>query len=142
LSVAAFPKLDERSFQPGETRPPSPPLDRIAAELRLGFPQASIGGGMPAFFTELNRKRPPWRDLDFVIHGTCPIVHAADDRSVMETLESLPWIIRSTRAVAPGCAYRIGPIGIGARLNPYGARTGAKRGHMNTLSGIFDRFGA
>jgi len=32
----------------------------------------------------------PVSRLDFVHNTTCPIVHAADDRSVMETLEALP----------------------------------------------------
>ena len=34
---------------------------------------------MFSFFTELNRKHPPAKLLDFVTNTTCPIVHAADD---------------------------------------------------------------
>ena len=53
---------------------------------------------MAAYFTELNRKRPPTGALDYVTFTTCPNVHAADDVSVMETLQALPHMIRSTRA--------------------------------------------
>jgi D-apionolactonase len=61
--------------------------------------------------------------LDFVSHCTCPIVHAADDLSVMESLEALPHIVRSTRAIiGKDKAYRIGPSTIGMRHNPYGER--------------------
>jgi hypothetical protein len=61
--------------------------------------------------------------LDFVSHCTCPIVHAADDLSVMESLEALPHIVRSARAIiGKDKAYWIGPSTIGMRHNPYGAR--------------------
>ena len=83
----------------------------------------TLGGGMFSYFTELNRKRPPVALLDFVTHATNPIVHAADDDSVMETLEALPHITRSTRAIIGGGRYRIGPSTIAMRQNPYGART-------------------
>jgi hypothetical protein len=56
-------------------------------------------------------------------HTTCSIVHAADDRSVMETLETLPSIIASTRAMIGGKPYRVGPSAIASRDNPYGKGT-------------------
>jgi hypothetical protein len=76
---------------------------------------------MFSYFTELNRKRPPAEQLDFVVHTTCPIVHAADDTSVMETLEALPHVVRSTRSFIGARPYRVGPSALGARDNPYGA---------------------
>ena len=61
------------------------------------------------------------RRSTIVTHTTCPTVHAADDRSVMETNEALRHQIRSTRAfMGDGLAYRIGPSQIGCRENPYG----------------------
>ena len=75
---------------------------------------------MLSTFTELNRKRPQAPLLDFVTHTTCSIVHAANDRSVMETLETLPAIIASTRAMIGEKPYRIGPSAVAARMNPYG----------------------
>ena len=75
---------------------------------------------MLSTFTELNRKRPKAALFDFITHTTCSIVHASDDRSVMETLETLPAIIASTRAMIGEKPYRIGPSAIAARMNPYG----------------------
>ncbi|MFL4557542.1 hypothetical protein ACH19I_13260 [Yersinia kristensenii] len=128
VSVAIFPKVDERSFQPGETRPPSPSDVDIYSAAKKAFPNIPIGGGSPAFFTEFNRKRPSAGAFDFITHATTPTVHAADDASVIETLQSLPHIIRSARQITGSdkqiggdVPYRIGPIGIGARLNPYGS---------------------
>src|SRR3546814_3439871 len=74
---------------------------------------------MFSYFTELNRKRPPVGLLDFVSHATCPIVHAADDRSVIQTLEAIPHIVRSARAIVGEAPYRLGPSTIGMRQNPY-----------------------
>jgi hypothetical protein len=94
----------------------------MAAAARKEFPGVTLGGGMLSFFTELNRKPVPQGLFDFVTHTVCPIVHAADDISVMETLEALPSIIASTRnMIGKTTPYLIGPSSIPCRDNPYGA---------------------
>lgn len=119
--VAVSPASDLKCTLPGSVWPPCPPLETIYAAAREAFPGVPVGGGMFSYFTELNRKRPPVEHLDFVVHTTCPIVHACDDVTVMENLEALPHIVRSTRSFAGGKPYRVGPSAIGARDNPYGA---------------------
>ena len=120
-SVAVVPVGDLKSVLPGGPRPPAPKLEDLYAAAREAFPGVRIGGGMFSFFTELNRKHPPAKLLDFVVNTTCPIVHAADDRSVMETLEALPYQVTTARSFIGKTAYRIGPSGIGCRDNPHGA---------------------
>jgi hypothetical protein len=110
-----------KSWQPQEQWPECPLLEEIYGAAREAFPGVLVGGGMLAYFTELNRKRPPVEHVDFVTHATCPIVHDCDDRAVMETLEALPWVAESVRAFAPGKPYRVGPSMLGMRANPYGA---------------------
>ncbi len=122
-SVLVCPSVDRQSTPPGSDWPDCPPLADIHAAASLAFPDIRRGGGMVSFFPELNRKRPPLKHLDFVSHGLCPIVHAADDVSVMETLEAIPHITRSARAITGDKDYRIGPATIAMRQNPYGART-------------------
>jgi hypothetical protein len=119
-SLVVSTAADLKSWQPGATRPGKPTVEEIARAARAAFPGVKLGGGMLSTFTELNRKRPKVELLDYVTHTTCSIVHAADDRSVMETLETLPAIIASTRAMIGDTGYRIGPSAIGARSNPYG----------------------
>ena len=119
--VSVSPACDLKCTLPGSVWPPCPPAEAIYAAAREAFPGVPLGGGMFSYFTELNRKRPPADDLDFVVHTTCPIVHACDDRTVMENLESLPHIVRSARAFIHGKPYHVGPSSIGARDNPYGA---------------------
>jgi hypothetical protein len=119
-AVAVCPAGDLKSVLPGGARPPAPPLEQLYRAAREAFPGVKLGGGMFSFFTELNRKRPPAALLDFVHNGTCPIVHAADDRSVMETHEALPYQITTARNFIGKTAYRIGPSSIGCRDNPHG----------------------
>jgi D-apionolactonase len=121
--ILVSPAVDRKSTLPGSAWPPCPPLSEIYQATRKAFPGVAIGGGTLSYFTELNRKRPPVELLDFVSHCVCPIVHAADDLSVMESLEALPHIVRSARAIIGNeKAYWIGPSTIGMRHNPYGAR--------------------
>src|SRR5262245_38764663 len=119
--IAVCPVGDLKSVLPGGARPPAPPLDALYAAARRAFPGIRLGGGMFSFFTELNRKRPPAGLLDFVMNTTCPIVHAADDRSAMETLEALPYQVTTARSFISRTPYRVGPSSIGCRDNPHGA---------------------
>ncbi|MBC2887176.1 hypothetical protein H7Q97_17490 [Ochrobactrum sp. CM-21-5] len=122
-AIMVSPAIDRQSTPPGSIWPPCPPLEDVYAAARTAFPNVQLGGGMLSYFTELNRKRVPGHLIDFVTHCTNPIVHAADDLSIMQTLEALPFITRSVRAIYGDKPYRIGPSTIPMRQNPYGSRT-------------------
>lgn len=96
-------------------------MPALLQSARREFPGALIGAGSAAYFTELNRNPPPPGAYDFVTHTTCPIIHAADDESVMETLQTLPWIFESTSHLSAAAPYWLGPTTLGMRHNPYGA---------------------
>lgn len=112
---------DMRSAVPGQTAPPCPPLPLLYRAARAAFPEMTIGGGSFCGFTELNRKRPPLDDIEAVTFSTSAIIHAADDQSVMETLEALPAVMASARAIAGGREIVVGPSAIGLRDNPAAA---------------------
>jgi hypothetical protein len=118
--VMASPASDLKCTLPGSPWPPCPPAVPLYSAIRRAFPDARIGGGMFSYFTELNRKRPPLEQLDFVSFTTSPLVHAGDDRSVTESLEALPHIARSVRNFIGERPYAVGPSAIGMRDNPYG----------------------
>ncbi|KQV84406.1 hypothetical protein [Rhizobium sp. Root1220] len=122
-AIVVSPSVDRQSTPPGSKWPECPPLEEIYDGARAAFGDVRLGGGMLSFFTELNRKPVPAEHLDFVAHCTNPIVHAADDLSVMQTLEALPFITRSVRSTYGHKPYRIGPSTIPMRQNPYGSRT-------------------
>ena len=117
--VFALPIDWMRSYQPGEAPPPST-LETCIASASVAFPNVQIGAGMMTNFTEMNRNRPRSGFGHFVTHGNTAIVHAADDTSVWQTLEALPHIFESAKAIAAGRAYRLGLMSIGMRSNPYG----------------------
>ncbi len=119
--VLLSPAADLRSTPPGSTWPPAPPAQALFEAARRAFPGVRLGGGMFSHFPELNRKRPPVDFIDLVSFTTSALVHASDDASVMEGLESLPWIAASARAIAGGRSLVVGPSAIGLRLNPNGA---------------------
>jgi hypothetical protein len=126
-SVLVCPGALLKSYQPSDTWPDLPPLEDYYAAARAAFPVAEIGGGMVTYFTELNRKRPTGADVDYITHSTSPIVHAADDDSVMETLRSLPAMAQTFAALWPRLRYRVGPASIALRSNPYGTNCVANR---------------
>ncbi len=129
---------DLKSFQPNTPRPWGPSYEEMAAAVRADFPDVPLGGGMLSYFTELNRKPAPKGVFDFVTHTVCPIVHAADDLSVMETLESLPSIIASTRHMVGKTPYALGPSSIACRDNPYGAAAAANPGNARVCLSNMD----
>ncbi|HKU86828.1 MAG TPA: hypothetical protein VJV77_10875 [Casimicrobiaceae bacterium] len=96
-----------------------PTSPRSVSAARASFPRSAIGGGVPWFFTHLNRAMLPG-DLDFVAFRTCPIVHVADDRSVMRTLSTLPAIVATLHARDPHARMRVGPSSISMTVNPFG----------------------
>ena len=119
-SVAVSPAEDLGFVMPGTVFGDMSAHDALYAAAREVFPGCAIGGGNFMYFTELNRKPPPVRKVDFVTHPTCAIVHAADDRSVTETVESLPYVVKSVRHLFGDKPYCLGPVGIGTRTSPFG----------------------
>ncbi len=118
--VMALPEAYLTSHQPGGPWPVPSPGD-LVAPLHAAFPAARVGSGSLTNFTEFNRCPPDPRHLEFVGFGTTAIVHAADDRSVVETLGALPHVFRTARALAGDLPLRLGLMSIGMRSNPYGA---------------------
>jgi hypothetical protein len=117
------PSVDRQSTPPGSAWPACPPLEEVYEAARSAFPAIRLGGGMMSYFTELNRKRVPASRLDYISHCTNPIVHAADDLSVMQSFEALKDVVRSVRSIYPEMPYRIGPSTLAMRQNPYGSAT-------------------
>ena len=96
-----------------------PSEQRCVDAARQTFPTSRVGGGTPYFFVQLNRLEA-LGDVDFLTFTTSPIVHGADDESVMLTLQSLPSMIATLRARFPQARIAVGPSSIAARSSPLG----------------------
>ncbi len=79
---------------------------------------AKIGAGSNAYFTDLNRGRPPVDALDLVCYSINPQVHAFDNSSLMETLEAQAVTVESTRQFTSGLPIAVTPVTLLARFNP------------------------
>jgi len=119
--ILALPEDYLRSYQPAGPWPLGLTPQDLLKPARRSFPGAEIGSGVLTYFTELNRCRPATAMCDYIGHGVTAITHAADDRSVIESLEGLSHIYRSAEALAEERDYRLGLVAIGMRSNPYGS---------------------
>jgi hypothetical protein len=81
-------------------------------------PAPQIGGGTNAYFTNLNRNRPPVAALDIVSYSLNPQVHAFDSSSLAETLETQATTIESARQFVGTLPLAISPITLKPRFNP------------------------
>lgn len=118
-SVHALPAAFLKSHQPEGPWPDGLSCAEAMGAARLAFPGAEMVEGMLTFFTELNR-HPPRAGGDAVSFGTAAIVHAADDRSVMETLEALPAVFATAADLAGERPVEIGLAALALWTNPYG----------------------
>lgn len=119
--LIALPELYMASCQPSGPWPEGQTPDEAQQAARHAFPDTAIGAGMLTNFTEFNRCRPDTTHCDYVTFGSTAIVHAADDQSVMETLEALPQIFTSARVLSGTRPCRLGLVSIAGRTNPYGS---------------------
>ncbi|MBS7704909.1 hypothetical protein [Chelatococcus asaccharovorans] len=136
--VLVSPAPDLKCTLPGSPWPPAPPPRDFFAAARKAFPGVRLGGGMFSYFTELNRKRPPSDLLDLVSFTTTAMLHAGDDHSITEGLESLPAMALSAAAIAAGTPWAVGPSAIGMRMNPYGEAPMANPGNIRQAMNFND----
>lgn len=128
--IMALPEPYLGSHQPSGPWPDCATPGEAQAAARSVFAGAKIGGGMLTNFTEFNRCRPDPEQCDYITHGNTAVVHAGDDLSVRETLEALPQLFASARAIGGAVPYRLGLVAIGMRTNPYGAAVAENPGQI------------
>ena len=93
-------------------------IDLARSYLSSVTPNAKIGAGTNAYFTELNRDRPPVERLDLVCYSINPQVHAFDNASLVETLEAHAVTVESARQFTAGLPLTVSPITLLPRFNP------------------------
>lgn len=122
-SILVAPAEDRIRLGPGAPPPSLSLLGEVYRAARAALPDATIGGGSFGFFTELNRNWPPIGLIDYIANITCSVVHASDDRAMMENLHSYEHIVATVRAFAGDKPYRLIAASLGVDANPYGSPT-------------------
>ena len=90
----------------------------VLAQRALGGCGALIGAGSNAYFTEINRERPPIDQAQFVSYSLNPQVHAFDDASLVETLAMQALTVESARAFCGGLPLSVSSVTLQPRFNP------------------------
>ena len=95
------------------------PWVRLARRLLAAVdPAAMFGGGSNIYFAHLNRGRPPVEAVDLVCFPITPEVHAADDLSMIETLQGIPAALETARDFGGGWPVAVTPVTLKPRFNP------------------------
>jgi D-apionolactonase len=81
-------------------------------------PNAQIGAGSNAYFTEINAVRPPLEALDFITYSINPQVHAFDNASLTETLACQAVTVASAKSFSQGKPVVVSPVTLQPRFNP------------------------
>lgn len=91
----------------------------LARQWLLAYePLIRFGAGTNAYFTELNRGRPPVEVLNYVAYSINPQVHAFDNRSLVETLAAQAQTVESARAFCGAVPIAVTPVTLKPRFNP------------------------
>lgn len=91
--------------------------DMAIPRLKKLFPGVLTGAGVNANFAELNRMRPSAEGHSFAAFTISPQVHASDDLSLLENLESLPFVADSARKIYEGMPLFVSPVTLRQRFN-------------------------
>ncbi len=121
--LRAFAEVVERVKPPVETylifhKTEASTSAQWVALARRYLSDAKIGAGTNAYFTDLNRGRPPVKVLDLVCYSINPQVHAFDNSSLMETLRAQAVTVESAHQFAAGLPIAVTPVTLLARFNP------------------------
>ena len=92
-------------------------LQRVRTVLNGIQPDIPLVSGTDAYFTELNRGRPPLDLLDGVAYSMNSQVHAFDDTSVIETLDAQRWTVENARRFVGEQPLHVGPVTLRPRFN-------------------------
>ncbi len=118
-SLLVVPAENRIRRDPGPPAPPAALLARLYSAARRTFPGVRIGGGTLGAFAEFNRNLPPPGLVDFVAHTSGSLVHAADDATLIENLQSYGFVAEGVRAACGGLPYRLAASGISLDEGPF-----------------------
>ncbi len=93
-------------------------LTRVRAVLGDVTPGAMFATGTDGDFAEINRDRPNLTDADAVTYAMNPQVHAFDEASLVETLETQKTTVATARTFAADLAVGVSPVTLRQRFNP------------------------
>lgn len=107
--ILAFDAADDR----GAMTSTEAQLVAVRAALRQAGSSVPIGGGSRANFREFNDPSQPVAVMELVTFGISPQVHAVDNATILENLETLPALVAEARRIT-----RVVPLDVACTLRP------------------------
>jgi D-apionolactonase len=92
-------------------------LSIIMPVLRREFPGIPAGTGTNCNFTQLNRARPEFNDIDFVTFAIHPQEHASDERTLIENTAAQQFAVQSAAKFEIHKPVVVSPVTIQRRFN-------------------------
>ncbi|MEX1019145.1 MAG: hypothetical protein WDZ49_05770 [Litorilinea sp.] len=105
-------------FHQEEASTTAPWLEQARDILKTITPQARFIAGTNAYFTDLNRNRPPVAVADGISFTINPQVHAFDNQSLVETLETQATTVTSAAHFAGDLPIYVSSVTLRPRFNP------------------------
>lgn len=105
-------------YRQGESCTPTSAVETARRHLADYAPGTPFVGGTDAYFTELNRERPPDDARDGVCYSINPQVHAFDNLSLIETLAAQAATVTSARRFVGDTPIAVTPVTLRPRFNP------------------------
>ena len=103
--------------------------DAMKSALRAhGLLVGSVISGTGQFFSDINRDRPDYSQLDGIVFSVNPQVHASDDISMMQNAEAIPDIVAFVRRLYGEIQVSLSPVHLVGINGPYPAGPSAKGG--------------
>jgi len=112
-------KLDKLAFSPSDRKANVDELLKaVLSTARKAYPGVPIGAGFNSYFTELNRNRFDYSEIDFVIYPMTPQAHAIDTHTVIENIPTPQYVVKSAESFTKGKKVHTGPVSLRPRFNP------------------------
>ena len=93
-------------------------LNQVVPMFRAQMPGVLLGGGTDGNFSDLNRNRFDFGQVDLVTYSINPQVHAFDNQTLMENVAGQADTVRSARVLSGGKPVHISPVTLLPRPNP------------------------
>ena len=94
-------------------------LDEMSV-LKDAFPRVLFGAGTNYNFNEINKNRFRPGQADYITFALDPQEHAFDDLTILENIETLEHLVKSTKAIyGDAMQVHVSPITLRKRFNPY-----------------------
>lgn len=91
-------------------------IEKVIPQIKQAL-NVAVGGGVDAYFTELNRSNLNGHGIDFVTYTLCPQVHAFDNRSLVENLKAQEYTVESAKRLYPEKDILVSSVTLKQRFN-------------------------